>query len=118
MNRRGIILDYHINRTNDAGEDDEIILEVRGIVNYGYPAFIGNLPENSYPAEGDEVEYDLLLNGKEWEGELTGKETDELEQMLLNAAFDYDDDEPEPSSDSYDDRKEWRDAVNYEDYDD
>lgn len=109
MNKRRIVLDYHVERG-----DQEIVLEVHGLVSFGYPAYTAGLPENSYPAEDDIADIEgILLNGMPWDGELSSSEEDVLVQMLLDAANDTDDLDP-PSDDGRDDEYE----NNLSDYDD
>lgn len=82
--------DYHVERPDASGEMQEIILEVRARVWFGSEGSGFNcLPENSYPPEGDEIDIEgILLNGKIWDGQLTEKETEEAEQILLTEARD------------------------------
>lgn len=100
--KRGVITRFSVVRD---GEDFE--LDVEATVYFGMPAHIG-LPENSYPAEPDEVDYKLFLQGKPWSGTLSDAEDDELQDMLVKEAYD---DEPDPPSDDVDYEDPFKDYI-------
>jgi hypothetical protein len=88
MDKRGVVLDFHIER-----DEKEIVLEVHGTVSFGIRGVYNAPPERCFPDEPDDVTVNaMLLNGNPWSGELTIDEEDELVQMLLDAAYDNDDD--------------------------
>jgi|SRR5579885_2212356 len=94
-------VDYEVERGEEV-----IHLRVRGTVSPYVPAKTWGPPENCYPAEGGEVEIEVILEGEkgdnEWKGELTDSEREAVEEMLTEQAQD-DDDGPDPD-DYYDSR--------------
>jgi hypothetical protein len=87
--------------------DDELELEVTGdITPLVYGSRRGH-PDNWCPDEGGECEITAIkLAGKEWDGELTKRESDQAEEALREMA---DSDEPDVDCDDrYDDaRGDW-----------
>lgn len=97
-------MQYEVEFSVERGEE-EVMLTIRGNVSKYIPAKTWGPPENCYPAEGGEAEVEeILLNGKPWDGELTGKEQEKAEEALQEKAANDDDyDGPDPD-DYYDDR--------------
>jgi len=86
-------------------DEEELELTVRGTVSKFIPGRFFGPPENCYPDEGGEAEIEaILLNGKPWTGELTPKEKQAVEELLIEeAANDGPDYEPDDDRD-FDDR--------------
>lgn len=67
-------------------EDYAAELTVCGAVSEYRPARLSGHPDTWCPDEGGDVEiWDVLLDGKEWDGELTKAERDRAEQALIDA---------------------------------
>lgn len=98
MNYNGTAtIDFPIYRINSSGEEDEIVLTIKGRSYYD-SGRVGGLPENSYPPEGDTEILEVLYLGKEWGGELTDEETKDAEEQI-RMAVEEDDSSGPPSAD-------------------
>lgn len=75
-------LEFHVERN-----EEEIVLYVLAHVTLGYPAKTSGPPEDCYPSECDEVDFELFENEENtipWKGELTEEEEDELVDYILD----------------------------------
>jgi hypothetical protein len=104
----------HGHASSECTESCELVLEtyeIEGLVSPYVEARISGPPENCYPAEGGEVEFesvDLITETgrvpvKDWEKHLTTKEIEEIEQRLFDAMMDDDGYDYEPYDDCDDD---------------
>lgn len=113
-NKRSVNTEFHVNRG-----DEEIVLDVWGTVIFGEKGNTYGPPENTYPDEDDAVYIDgVLIGGHPWEGTLTDEEIEECECLLLDSAFEEDDDSWYDEDDDYFDNYGADDDYYDDDYND
>jgi hypothetical protein len=100
---RSVSIEYWVDR-----DDQEIELTIKASVSPYVPAKFSGHPDTWAPAEGGEVEItDVLLNDEPWDGDLTRKEIERIEELVLEGLEDNRDFDPD---DGFDDPDYWDDS--------